>query len=104
MSEMVNAYALQELSLERRVRDDDGELVLNDYSEHTYEDAETILARYQPRSGLVRTATGDEVAAESTVLTTTEILLGDRIEGSDVRRVVPLVDFSGQVFAYKAFL
>ena len=53
MSEMVNAYALQELSLERRVRDDDGELVLNDYSEHTYEDAETILARYQPRSGLV---------------------------------------------------
>ena len=64
------------------MRDDDGEVVLNDYSEHTYEDAEKSSSpSYQPRTGLVRTATGDEVAAESTVLTTTEAPLGDRIVG-----------------------
>ena len=101
---LIDLHAKQEVSLERQTRDEDGGLVLNDYSEPTFDDAETILASYQPRSGLRRSATGDDTDAESTVITATEIKLGDRIEGSPVRRVEPMIGLDGVLEGYEAFL
>ena len=63
---LIERHATQEVSLQRRIRDEDGELVLNDYGEPTFEDAESIMAVYEPASGRIRSATGDEVDGQGT--------------------------------------
>jgi hypothetical protein len=94
---LISDYANQTVSLERKES-------TNDYGDTTYADAESILAVYELASGLRRSLTGDEVAVESRVLTETAVALGDRIEGSSVRRVVPVIDFDGETIGYEAFL
>ncbi len=42
--------------------------------------------------------------AESSVLTETEVALGDLIEGSEVRRVESIVSKKGVTLGYRAFL
>ncbi len=71
---------------------------------NTYASPETIRVRYEPKSGVMRTATGASVAVESYVLTETAVSLEDKIEGSLVKRVETVVNKGGKVLGYKAFL
>jgi hypothetical protein len=94
---LISDYANQTVSLERKES-------TNDYGDVTYSDTESILAVYEPATGLRRSLTGDEVAVESRVLTETPVSLGDRIEGSSVRRVIPVIGFDGETIGYEAYL
>lgn len=93
----VSGFLNQVVSLERKTGQ-------NEYGESTFGSAESIKARYDPNYGLRRTAMGVEIAVESYVLTEEPIALGDLIEGSEVRRVEPTVDISGETIAYEAYL
>ncbi len=94
---IISRFANQSVTLRRLTTTDS-------YAGNTYEVAEEILARYDPRHGLTRTVGGDEVQAESTVLTETEVALGDLIEDSAVRRVEPIVNKKGITLGYRAYL
>jgi hypothetical protein len=97
MPSIVTRYANQTVTLERKSG-------TNDYGDASYDDPVTISARYEPRSGLRRSITGDEVAVESLVLTEIPLSLGDLVEGSSVRRVETIVDKSGRILGYQAYL
>jgi hypothetical protein len=97
MPSIVTRYANQTVTLERKSS-------TNDYGDTIYDDPVTISARYEPRTGLRRSITGDEVAVESLILTETAIALGDVIEGSSVRRVETIVDKGGRILGYQAYL
>lgn len=101
---LIAKYATQSVTLERRKRYEDGEVVGDQHSGASYEDPETIQAVYEPVSGTVRTATGASVQAESRILTEREIKLHDKVEGSVVKRVSPVIYFDGQIIGYEAFL
>ncbi len=94
---IISRFANQNVTLQRLTTTDS-------YAGNTYEVSEEIAARYEPRHGLTRTVGGDEVQAESTVLTETEIGLGDLVEGSEVRRVEPIVNKKGATIGYRAYL
>lgn len=104
MSELISEYATQRVTLERAVRDESGEPTGDSYSGAQHEDPEEIEAVYQPYSGRVTTATGAQVQVESQVLSETEILTADKVEGYVVKRADPLIDFDGQTIGYEAFL
>lgn len=94
---LVSSFSAQEITLERK---EGG----NFYGETSYADPVTIRARYEPNSGMRRSATGVDVEVESYVLTETEIKLGDLIEGSEVRRVEPVIAKNGKTLGYEAYL
>lgn len=95
---LISTNATQEVTLERFIGEDP------EFHESTYEDPETILAVYEPASGTARTATGANVQVESHIQTATPIRLRDLIEGSEVKRVSPLIDFGGAVLWYDAWM
>lgn len=101
-ADLISDNATQEVRLQRLITSDSYEG--NTYDPPDIEDAETIMAVYEPASGLTRTLGGDEVAVESRVLTQTSVGLGDKIEGSAVRRVAPVPDFDGTTIGYEVFL
>ncbi len=94
---IIARFANQTVTLQRLTTEDS-------FAGNTYATAEEIPARYDPRTGLARTVGGDEVQAESSVLTETEVALGDLIEGSEVRRVESIVSKKGVTLGYRAFL
>ena len=93
---IISRFANQTVTLQRLTTEDS-------FGGNTYATAEEIAAHYRPRFGLTRTVGGDEVQAESSVMTETEVALGDLIEGSEVRRVEPIIK-KGVTIGYWAFL
>ncbi len=93
---IISRFANQTVTLQRRLTNES-------FQGNTYTTAEEIAAHYRPRFGLTRTVGGDEVQAESSVMTETEVALGDLIEGSEVRRVEPIIK-KGVTIGYWAFL
>ena len=90
-------YLRQAVALERK-----GEADF--YGNVTYADPVQIRARYEPDEGLIRSATGQEIDAESVVLIRETVALGDLIEGSAVRRVETIVDKRGKTLGYRCYL
>lgn len=93
----VSGFLNQTVSLERKTGQ-------NEYGESAFGAPTSIKARYDPNYGLRRSVMGVEVQVESYVLTEEPIALGDLIEGSEVIRVEPTVDISGETIAYEAYL
>lgn len=91
---MVNVakYRNQTVSLQRKGATDV-------YGDITYGEPEQIKVRYSPDNGTVRTATGQEINAESVLLLDPAdvVVLGDLIESSEVRRLKPIVDKRGKI-------
>lgn len=89
----------------------------NDANEIEYADPEEIPAMFEPDSGLRRSATGEDVTAESYLMTVDKIDLGDQISGSvqlqdgttfeippaEIRRVTPVM-FKGKAIGFEARL
>lgn len=94
---IITRYSNQTVSLERYT----GE---NEWHEATYEDPVDISVRYEQKSGLTRTATGDQTQVESYILTETEIKVADLIEGSEVIRVEAKVPKNGITMGYEVYL
>ena len=94
----------QRLTLERRERDANDEPVGDEYSGPSYKKPVTIMALYEPAEGTIRTVTGPTDQITSRVVSTTRIRLGDKIEGSVVKGVNPVIDFDGTTTEYEAFL
>jgi hypothetical protein len=97
LNSIVGRFANQQVTLERLDSQDP-------WGTPTYEAAETISARYEPNTGLVTTFAGESAQVESFVLTETEVGLGDLIEGSEVRRVEPIINKKGVTLGYKVYL
>jgi hypothetical protein len=104
MPSIVTRYANQTVTLKRRQRDDDDEVLGDDWSGNAYEDAEDIVVRYEPKEGLVTTATGDSTQVESSVLTETAVRPYDLVEGQEVKRVEAIVNKRGVTLGYQVFL
>lgn len=81
----------QTVRIERREYDELGNPRYDGFGQPLYAAPADMRALYLQREGVRRSATGDDVEVESYVLTDAAVLLGDRIEGSDVRRVEPVV-------------
>ena len=101
---VLRAYMNQRVTLERRTRDENGDPVGDEYSGISYDEPETIMALYEPASGTVRTGTGPTDQITTRVVSVSEIRLGDKIEGSVVKGVDPVIDFDGTITEYEAFL
>lgn len=94
---LVGGFSQQTVNLERKSG-------TNAYGETTYSAPVRIKARYEPSSGMRRSAMGVDIEVESYILTETEIRLGDLIEGSEVRRVEPIIAKNGKTLGYEAYL
>lgn len=92
----LSKHQKQTVTIERRTG-------TNGFGEPIYEAPARIRALYMPREGVRRSATGDDVEVESYVLTEAPVSLGDRIEGSDVRRLEPIVR-KGQTIGRECYL
>lgn len=75
----------------------------NEYGEDTYDSPVNIKAIYRPMTGVKRSITGDEIAAESYVQTTANVGLEDLIEDIEVRRVETIV-YRGRIIGRECFL
>lgn len=95
---LISDNANQLVTLERLASEDAR------FHEARYGGRKTISAVYEPASGSVRTQNGTQVNVESRVVSTEAIALGDKIEGSEVVRVVSIIDFDGTTVGYEAFL
>lgn len=108
----VKAVCNQPVTIERRTGRDT-------YGEDIYAPPETILARLEPDDGLVRTVTGEEVQADSKMLSVVKVSLGDLISGTitlasaggtisiqsaTIKRVTPIVAFDGTVLGFRSRL
>lgn len=71
---------------------------------HTYADPVNIAALYEPNFGTVTTQSGATTQAESRVVTTVELALGDKIEGYEIKRVDPVIEHDGTIAEWEAFL
>lgn len=74
------------------------------YEEAEYHPPETIKVRKETKRGLVRTALGSEVQAETYVLTEEEIIVGDLIDGIEVRRIETIDAKNGALLGFEAYL
>lgn len=101
---ILRLYMNQRVTLERQTRDENGDPVGDEYSGIAYDDPETIMAIYEPASGMVRTSTGPSDQITTRVVVVPEIRSGDKIEGSVVKGVDPVFDFDGTITEYEAFL
>lgn len=70
----------------------------------TYNAPVGIKGRYVPASGLVRTATGDEIDSKGKLLTEEIVGLGDLIEGTEAKGVEAIVDKRGKTLGFRVYL
>jgi hypothetical protein len=80
-------------------------LVTEDSHEgNTYEAAEEIAVRYDPRYGTTRGFGGEERNDSGVLLTEVEVSLGDIVAGSKVKGVEPIINKKGVTLGYRVFL
>ena len=103
-------YMRQTVTIQRRTG-------YNDAQEPIYSAPFSVPALFQPNDGLVRTITGQETRADSTLLTVDRIELGDLISGTvtqadgteyeigqdEVRGVTPIV-YKGRAIGFNSRL
>jgi len=106
----LRGFLKQKVTIERKAG-------TNPYGETSYSPPEQIPALFQPDDGLIRTSTGQEVQAESSLLTVGRVNLGDLVSGvvtapdgstyevaqAEIRRVTPIV-FGPKAIGFKAKL
>lgn len=102
----VRRYLKQTLRLQRRARDAEGNPLLTRTGGITFDAAVNVRGRKFAKSGVVRTATGEEIEAESEAITgpETPVTVGDLIDGEEVRRVETRVDKGGRIIGYWSYL
>lgn len=98
----IAGICLQEVELRRKV----GSSSSDGYEEASYAQPETILVRLPEDLGLSRTATGQEVSAESEGLTEADVAVGDLMgsPGREVRRVSEIRERSGRLIGRRFYL
>lgn len=76
------------------------------FGQAVYEPPETVAARKTPVRGVVRTETGEDVEAETEIVTGPDVPVEvqDRIDGSDVRRVIERSDKAGRIIGYWSYV
>ena len=93
---LISGFANQKATLERAERDAGGNPKYDAEGQPTYGPPETIKVREDPATGVKTTATGADVDAESTFLSEAVVLVQDRVNGSAVRRVEPIIGKGGR--------
>ena len=90
---------------------------INAYGERSYTTLDGIPALFEPDNGTKITAMGEEVQADSRLLTVDEVMLEDLVsavvslpgggtieyEDAEVRRVTPVV-YKGRAIGFRAYL
>lgn len=99
----LSKHLRQTVTIERAQRDEEGNQRHDAFGQPLYDPPASMRALYLQKEGVRRSATGDDVEVESYALTDAPVALGDRIEGSDVRRVEPIVR-KGRVIGRECYL
>jgi hypothetical protein len=73
------------------------------FNRPVYGAVRTIKVRREPASGVIRSATGTDVAVESHYITEAVVAVEDRIDGSPVRRVSELINKGGAREGFEAW-
>lgn len=80
---------------EAQQRDSNGDPVLDEFAQRTFQAAVPISARIKGSAKLIRTATGEQVPATAQIITTAAIDLGDKVNGREVIAVDPANTLTG---------
>lgn len=99
----LSKHLKQTVTIERREYDEQGNPRYDGFGQPLYAAPANMRALYLQKEGVRRSATGDDVEVESYALTDAPVSLGDKIEGSDVRRVEPIVR-KGKVIGRECYL
>lgn len=93
----LKGFLRQTVSYERRTGEDD-------WNYPTFDDPVTLPARVEEKQNLVRAAGGQQVLATTKVMLAQEVQIRDRINGLDVQARESIVDVSGRILGWMAFL